>query len=213
MYIHVSYHRNYGGVFTHWLPLYMCWTLFLCCSLLLVLTTSIKIIKNEIGCRDDTVPKTVGTRRHCEEDGEHATIFRNPQKARCREGVAEDCCMLSILLTVPSCTYSFWHGVIPTSYFIFILVLQFFMHAARWCPYPRTYAHAYYARELTIICALDMRSRSRVPYRGRHLNGKMALYYTEITAKTWISLSKGTKLLLYRKDHARSKLRAFHVKL
>ena len=39
----------------------------------------------------------------------------------------------------------------------------------------------------------------------------MALYYTEITAKTWTSLSKGTKLLLYRKDHARSKLRASHV--
>ena len=24
--------------------------------------------KNEVGCRDDTVPKTVDTRRHCEED-------------------------------------------------------------------------------------------------------------------------------------------------
>ena len=34
-------------------------------------------------------------------------------------GVAEDCCMLSILLSVPSCFNSFWHGVIPTSYFIF----------------------------------------------------------------------------------------------
>ena len=34
-------------------------------------------------------------------------------------GVAEDCCMLSILLAVPSCLNSFWHGVIPTSYFIF----------------------------------------------------------------------------------------------
>ena len=34
------------------------------------------------------------------------------------EGVAEDCCMLSILLAVP-CFNSFWHGVIPTSYFIF----------------------------------------------------------------------------------------------
>ena len=33
-------------------------------------------------------------------------------------GVAEDCCMLSILLAVPSCFNSFWHGVIPTSYFI-----------------------------------------------------------------------------------------------
>ena len=30
--------------------------------------TSVKIIKNEVGCRDDTVPKTVETRRHCEED-------------------------------------------------------------------------------------------------------------------------------------------------
>ena len=40
--------------------------------------TSVKIIKNEVGCRDDTVPKTVETRRHCEEDWEHATIFRNP---------------------------------------------------------------------------------------------------------------------------------------
>ena len=28
----------------------------------------IKIIKNEVGCRDDTVPKTVDTRRHCEEE-------------------------------------------------------------------------------------------------------------------------------------------------
>ena len=30
---------------------------------------------------------------------------------------------------------------------------------------------------------------------------------------TWISPSKGTKLLLYRWDHARSKLRPFHVKI
>ena len=30
--------------------------------------TSIKIIKNEVGCRDDTVSKTVDTRRHCEEE-------------------------------------------------------------------------------------------------------------------------------------------------
>ena len=34
--------------------------------------------------------------------------------------------MLSLLLAVPSCIYSFWHGVIPTSYFIFILVSQIF---------------------------------------------------------------------------------------
>ena len=61
----------------------------------------IKIIKNEIGCRDDTVPKTVGTRRHCEE---HATIFRNPLPTSRFLGVAEDCCVLSILLAVPPCS-------------------------------------------------------------------------------------------------------------
>ena len=27
--------------------------------------TSVKIIKNVIGCKDDTVPKTVDTRRNC----------------------------------------------------------------------------------------------------------------------------------------------------
>ena len=41
----------------------------------------------------------------------------------------------------------------------------------------------------------------------------MAAYYTELAAKTWISPSKGTKLLLYRKAHVRSKLRPFHVKI
>ena len=35
---------------------------------LILIHTSVKIIKNEVGCRDDTVPKTVETRRHCEED-------------------------------------------------------------------------------------------------------------------------------------------------
>ena len=30
--------------------------------------TSVKIIENEVGCMDDTVPKTGETRRHCEED-------------------------------------------------------------------------------------------------------------------------------------------------
>ena len=40
----------------------------------------------------------------------------------------------------------------------------------------------------------------------------MAPYYMEIAAKTWILPSKGTKLLLYRKDHVCSKLRPFHVK-
>ena len=105
---------------------------------------------------------------------------------------------------------------------IFILVLQIFyaglafVECGEMVPvpvHPRTYAHAYYAYARS-ICDRDRARRTGNPNRGRHLiNGKMALYYTEIAAKTWISLSKGTKLLLYRKDHARSKLRAFHVKI
>ena len=35
------------------------------CTCVLHYITSVKIIKNEEGCRDDTVPKTVETRRHC----------------------------------------------------------------------------------------------------------------------------------------------------
>ena len=49
---------------------------------------------------------------------------------------------------------------------------------------------------------------------GRHL---LTVKGRSITRKSQrrlgISLSKGIKLLLYRKDHARSKLRAFHVKI
>ena len=48
-----------------------------------------------------------------------------PPKTKMYIGVAEECCMLS-LLAVPSCIYSFWHGVISTSYFIFILVSLIF---------------------------------------------------------------------------------------
>ena len=35
---------------------------------------------------------------------------------KCREGVAVDCCMLSIHLSVSSCFNSFWHSVVPTFY-------------------------------------------------------------------------------------------------
>ena len=48
-----------------------------------------------------------------------------PKNQRCREGVAEDCCMLSILLAVPSCVNSFGtvSSLHPTSFLmIFTLV-------------------------------------------------------------------------------------------
>ena len=37
--------------------------------------------------------------------------FRNPTPTSWFLGVAEDCCILSLLLAVPSCIYSFLHGV------------------------------------------------------------------------------------------------------
>ena len=105
--------------------------------------TSVKIIKNEIRCRDDTMPKTVDTRSHCKVRLRACNNLPQPLPTSRFFGVAEDCCMLSTLpcsgflyLRSPSPStvhcrvgalssevyYSlvpFWHGVIPTSYFIF----------------------------------------------------------------------------------------------
>ena len=93
--------------------------------------TRVKIIKNEVGCRDDTVPKLLkqeGTVRRIESMQQSSAT---PSLHLWFLGVAEDCCMLSILLAVPSCFNSFWHGVIPTSYFIF----NDFYTCSHMCPY------------------------------------------------------------------------------
>ena len=81
--------------------------------------TSVKIIKNEVGCRMTPCQKLLkqeGTARRIESMQQSSAT---PSLHLWFLGVAEDCCMLSILLAVPSCFNSFWHGVIPTSYFIF----------------------------------------------------------------------------------------------
>ena len=59
--------------------------------------TSVKIIKNEVRCRDDTVPKTVDTRKHCKVGLRACNNFRNPLPTSLFFGVTEDCCMLSTL--------------------------------------------------------------------------------------------------------------------
>ena len=51
------------------------------------------------GCRDDTMPQTLDTRRPFEVGVRGERIFCNP-KMRCREGVAEECCILSLLYTL-----------------------------------------------------------------------------------------------------------------
>ena len=85
------------------------------------------------------------------------------------------------------------------------------------------YACTYIIRaEIEVAPRYRMRTRThiiaevytRVRMRSR-CNRKfyMAVYYKELAAKTWISPPKGTKLLLYRKNHVRSKLRPFHEKI
>ena len=73
----------------HWISQSLCTTMT---------TLQVKIIKNEVGCRDDTVPKTGDTRRHCEVE---LTVCNNlpqpPKKPDVGRGFAEDCCMLSTL--------------------------------------------------------------------------------------------------------------------
>ena len=59
--------------------------------------TSVKIIKNEIRCRDDTVPKTVDTGSHCKVWLRACNNLPQPLPTSRFFGVAEDCCMLSTI--------------------------------------------------------------------------------------------------------------------
>ena len=83
--------------------------------------TSVKIIKNEVSCRDDTVPKTVDTRKHCKvyrvESMQQSSA--TPSLHLCFSGLQKIVACSQPYLAVLSCIYSFWHCVIPTSYFIF----------------------------------------------------------------------------------------------
>ena len=45
-------------------------------------STSVKIIKNEVRCRDDTVPKTVDTRKHCKVGLRACNNLPQPRKTR-----------------------------------------------------------------------------------------------------------------------------------
>ena len=74
-------------------------------------------------------------------------LLQLPKKTRCGDWVAEACCMLSLLLAVPFCIYNFWHGVIPTSYFIFNDLSRLGLDcSARRVLVTILYAHAYCGR-------------------------------------------------------------------
>ena len=139
-----------------------------------------------------------------------------PQNKRCRDWVAEDCCMLSLLLALPSCIYSFWHGVIPTSYFIFTLVSLIFypglaLTVARGeIPYIRsiarytytrivyTYAHAY------CVGSCDIYVQSTIKWRR---SKRKSPWWT------WILLSEGQTLPYYTKGTSRTKITPSQIKI
>ena len=77
--------------------------------------TSVKIIR----CRDDTVPKTVDTIKKplqgmVESMQQSSATPKNRDVGR---GLRKIVVCSQPYLAVASCIYSFWHGVIPTSYF------------------------------------------------------------------------------------------------
>ena len=49
---------------------------------LICIYTSVKIIKNEVRCRDDTVPKTVDTRKHCKVGLRACNNLPQPRKTK-----------------------------------------------------------------------------------------------------------------------------------
>ena len=70
--------------------------------------------------------------------------------------------MLSLLLAVPSCIYSFWHGVIPTSYFIFILVSLIFFSRLSLDSSARRDAIHVYTYVFTRATRIHVRTRMRI---------------------------------------------------
>ena len=126
--------------------------------------------------------------------------------------------MLSLLLAVPSCIYSFWHGVIPTSYFIFNDFYTCFTNffnpglaltvARSEMPYvvsratptriAYTYTHAYCAG------SCDVYVQSTIKWRRSKRKSPQW---------TWILLSEGQTLPYYTKGTSRTKIRPYHIKI
>ena len=118
---------------------------------------------------------------------------------------------------MPSCTYNFWHGVIPTSYFIFndfytcftnflsrlnldcsarrdAIRTVYVIHAL----HARTYAHAYCAGSCDVYVQSTIKWR-----RSKRKSPRW----------TWILLSEGQTLPYYTKGTSRTKIRPSHIKI
>ena len=118
---------------------------------------------------------------------------------------------------MPSCIHSFWHGVVPTSYFIFndfyTCFTNFYLHVGLALTVGRG-EMPYVVRALYTCIAYTYMYEH--PYCTRELNGSCDVY-VQSTIKwhrskrksprwTWILLSEGT-------DTSRTKIRLSHVKI
>ena len=65
------------------------------------------------------MPKAVDTRKHCKVGLRACNNLPQPRKTDVGRGLRKIVACSQPYLAVLSCIYSFWHGVIPTSYFIF----------------------------------------------------------------------------------------------
>ena len=110
--------------------------------------------------------------------------------------------MLSLLL-VPSCIYSFWHSVIPTSYFI---LSRFNLD----CRARRdVYTYSVHLRACVLCTRIkngscDVYVQSTIKWRRSKRKSPRW---------TWILLSEGQILPYYTTDTSRTKIRPSHVKI
>ena len=86
----------------------------------------VKIIKNEVSCRDDTMLKTVDIRKHCKvcrvESMQQSSA--TPKNKDVGRGLRGNIACSQPYLTVLSCNYSFWRSVISSFLKINFLHLQ-----------------------------------------------------------------------------------------
>ena len=123
---------------------------------------------------------------------------------------------------MPSCIYSFWYGVIPTSYFIFNDFYTCFTNflsltvARGEMPYVRTVL-------VYVVRALHVHIIIAYTYAHASCAGSCDVY-VQSTIKwrrskrksprwTWILLSEGQTLPYYTKGTSRTKIRPSHIKI
>ena len=122
--------------------------------------TSVKIIKNEVRCRDDTVPKTVDTRKHCKVGLRACNNLPQPPPYIF---VFRIVACSQPYLAVLSCIYGFWHGVIPTSYYSFLMLFTL-VHIQSLAIYHKTLMCKPISTVIVIVLQLELCVAQNLPH-------------------------------------------------